>query len=927
MHHRQPRLVRTFDAIRRRPRTAAFAGLAILLGAAAAAGAFPQPPISNSGLVEGGVLVALLPGGRTWLALVQQIGRALTRAGRRLRRDHHVLLAVALVIPVLVVDIVVHPASLPSTIPLSLLLLGTQAGLGLSRWVAQHRGLRLFRLLLALAYVGIAGRLSGEVGTPPLAALQLPIIAVAATFGGREALVVGLAGCSGYLLPMFIEGSIAPFARERGIVLAAAAIVMAVGTRRTVVSLERALERLRRAHRADRRRAEQMSAVEAVGRLLAEQGASGAALEGVMDVLVERFGYQFVSIYLGDSRRVRLGAQRGYDSPIEEIESSRGVVGRVMRTGEPAFLSDISADPDYVGADDAITSEVSVPLVMRGDPFGVLNVEGTNAHPVDATDLATMILIADRLASALALARDREALARRAAMFEGLTAFETRMAASFAPADLHGLLARSVGEVISCDAVTLALLDPASGDYRIVAAPGSDERMVGQMIAVGQGLTGRAIAERQLLVDDNLHRADWPPALREAAIPDVILLAAVPLIRDEVVVGAMALMRFDLERQFDALELEVLRLLAGQAALAITNAELHAEVLDAAARERDALAGRAARFEGLTEFATRMSGTLAPSELHQLIVRSVDRVVACDSVILTVLDGPSGEYRICASTGWGQRVDGARILPGEGLTGRAIVEQRMVVDLDYQRSSRPVALRDIPGPASMMVVAAPMIRDGAVVGAIAISRPADAAPFDDLELEVLPIIASQAALALTNATLHEAAMEASVRDSLTGLFNRRHLDASLGRLFASRNRTPIAERRAVSVILFDLDHFGAFNKQHGHQLGDEVLRSFGQVLLERCRSSDIVARFGGEEFLVVLDGAGRDEAVRIANEVRTAFQALRFATPDGQMLEATVSAGCAGLGDGSVTAETLLSIADVGLAMAKQAGRNRVVAA
>jgi diguanylate cyclase (GGDEF)-like protein len=227
----------------------------------------------------------------------------------------------------------------------------------------------------------------------------------------------------------------------------------------------------------------------------------------------------------------------------------------------------------------------------------------------------------------------------------------------------------------------------------------------------------------------------------------------------------------------------------------------------------------------------------------------------------------------------------------------------------------------------MMVAAAPMIRDGAVVGAIGISRQGDAVPFDDLELEVLPIIASQAALAITNAGLHEAAMEASVRDSLTGLFNRRHLDASLARLFATRNRTRIAERRAISVILFDLDHFGAFNKQHGHQLGDEVLRSFSRVLRERSRSSDIVARFGGEEFLVVLDGAGRDEAVRIANDVRESFGALRFDAPDGQTLTATVSAGCAGLGDGSVTAETLLSIADVGLAMAKQAGRNRVVAA
>ena len=129
------------------------------------------------------------------------------------------------------------------------------------------------------------------------------------------------------------------------------------------------------------------------------------------------------------------------------------------------------------------------------------------------------------------------------------------------------------------------------------------------------------------------------------------------------------------------------------------------------------------------------------------------------------------------------------------------------------------------------------------------------------------------------------------------------------------------------MILFDLDHFGAFNKRHGHRVGDIVLRGFGELLLERFRASDLVARYGGEEFVAVLEGATLDDGVRIANEVRLAWADRTFTGVDGEPLHATVSAGCARLEDGAMSAEELFTAADVGLAMAKAAGRDLVVAA
>jgi diguanylate cyclase (GGDEF)-like protein len=162
---------------------------------------------------------------------------------------------------------------------------------------------------------------------------------------------------------------------------------------------------------------------------------------------------------------------------------------------------------------------------------------------------------------------------------------------------------------------------------------------------------------------------------------------------------------------------------------------------------------------------------------------------------------------------------------------------------------------------------------------------------------------------------------------LTGLYNRRHFDEALDRMLAAHRRDRLTGWRPMSAIVFDLDRFGLFNKEHGHQVGDRVLKTFAEVLTTRFRASDLVARIGGEEFIVVLDDAGREDAVRIADEVRDLLAKRSVAAEDGTELRVTVSAGCAELDRADPTRESLLRTADVALFMAKRAGRDRVVAA
>jgi diguanylate cyclase (GGDEF)-like protein len=106
-----------------------------------------------------------------------------------------------------------------------------------------------------------------------------------------------------------------------------------------------------------------------------------------------------------------------------------------------------------------------------------------------------------------------------------------------------------------------------------------------------------------------------------------------------------------------------------------------------------------------------------------------------------------------------------------------------------------------------------------------------------------------------------------------------------------------------------------------------VLRGFANILQRRFRGGDVVARYGGEEFLAVLVGASIDQARAVADEIRTAFALVQINGPDGVPLSATVSAGCAAMGADGERFIDIIAKADVGLVMAKRAGRNRVIAA
>jgi PAS domain S-box-containing protein len=170
----------------------------------------------------------------------------------------------------------------------------------------------------------------------------------------------------------------------------------------------RAAQRAHASRRDAARALRRLQAVESIGRALSERGPADETLEAAMHLLADDFGYTFPSIYLGDDQLLHLRAQLGLETPVLTVPRARGVMGRVMRTKQPVLLPDVTTDPDFVRASDAVTSEIVVPL-LAGDRFlGILNVESRSALGSD--DLASLSIVADRFAAAIALADRRATL-------------------------------------------------------------------------------------------------------------------------------------------------------------------------------------------------------------------------------------------------------------------------------------------------------------------------------------------------------------------------------------------------------------------------------------------------------------------------------------------------------------------------------------
>jgi len=214
----------------------------------------------------------------------------------------------------------------------------------------------------------------------------------------------------------------------------------------------------------------------------------------------------------------------------------------------------------------------------------------------------------------------------------------------------------------------------------------------------------------------------------------------------------------------------------------------------------------------------------------------------------------------------------------------------------------------------------PIIQSGSVGSVIQLVVPAS----DTRRLqEVAPFIhvyVREMAPVLETKRLTETLRESSLRDAMTGLNNRRFLEEYVDTLIASTRRRQVS----LAIMLLDLDYFKVVNDTYGHDAGDTVLKALASVLRQSVRASDMVIRFGGEEFLIVLQEATEEGALKVAENIRRAVEQMKIQV-SGAVLQKTISIGLAMFPTDSETFWQTVKFADVALYRAKEAGRNRVV--
>jgi diguanylate cyclase (GGDEF)-like protein/PAS domain S-box-containing protein len=230
----------------------------------------------------------------------------------------------------------------------------------------------------------------------------------------------------------------------------------------------------------------------------------------------------------------------------------------------------------------------------------------------------------------------------------------------------------------------------------------------------------------------------------------------------------------------------------------------------------------------------------------------------------------------------------------------------------------------ITGPAPKTYICAPLIAQGETIGLLHLrcQSPDDEHACDlERRQSLANMLAEHIALALSNLHLRDELRSQAIRDPLTGLFNRRYMEATLEREI----RRAMRHGTSVGVIMFDVDRLKPVNDTLGHDAGDELLRGIGNIMLTRFRGEDVACRYGGDEFTIVLPEASLSDVWQRAEELRESVKRLELDEDGREFGSITVSIGVAVYPDHGATAERLVQISDAAAYEAKAEGGDRVM--
>ena len=460
------------------------------------------------------------------------------------------------------------------------------------------------------------------------------------------------------------------------------------------------------------------------------------------------------------------------------------------------------------------------------------------------------------------------------------------------------------------DSASVILFDERGEGY-LAATVGvnHEERRVAESAPLTHDhpLVRMLLADRKGIYAPDVERA---PTLKEA-LPrsEARAFYALPMFNEERLVGTLNL-SFTRVYAIPPGHWNLLSALTQQAALAIERTRLFADA-ERAARE----------MTGLYHIGLATTSSLQIDEVLRLIYEQVNRAVRPDTFYIGLYDEDLEELRFDIFVENEEFLPPFRARLGDGISAWVIRNRRPVFVPNWNAEIEQLPFEaGVLGAPTQSVISVPLMAKNKMVGVMSVQAHSSNA-FDHDHLRLLTSIAGQAALSLENAKLHAQVSEQAQRDPLTGVFNHGTFIDKLHNTVRQAGETG----NPVALIMLDIDRFKQYNDTYGHMLGDDVLRSIVVAIQNHLKSTDVVGRWGGEEFGIVLPDVTRAQASLIAERIRqTSARTVLKDLHDRSIPSPTVSQGIALYPDDATDLEELIDKADSALYRAKELGRNQI---
>ena len=583
--------------------------------------------------------------------------------------------------------------------------------------------------------------------------------------------------------------------------------------------------------------------------------------------------------------------------------------------------------PIYVN--EGITTACLVPLVSNDRAVGVIGLYHTRDRDWPEDELTLAQSFANQAAVAISNASLYRSVADHAARMRSIQDLSAR---------LNRLTdVRAISEAIVAEASSLA----AYHDIRVYAVDWETnscepvaftDRLLGDgdflealRVDIGEGSFTGWVAEHgePILANDALndprgHTIEGTDDIEESML-------VVPMLFEGRSVGVIALSKLGRD-QFSTDDLQTMTIFAGYAAQAIANATAYAKLeLQSAELARQLKSQRR-----LLEINERLLSTLDREIVLDTIADGLYSVVRFDNFSIYRADEQRTVLApVLTRERHAEQVSRYNVPFGHGLMGWAVDHAEPVLANDALNDPRAMQIPGTPADPEALVVV-PLSADGVVIGCMNISRVGgQEAHFSQADFDFVKLFAGQASLALRNAEEHQRVTVRADTDALTGLRNHGAFQRTLGELLGQAEGSGTAAdadhaadtETPQALVMMDLDNFKAYNDRLGHPAGDRLLHAVGTAIYGTARTDDLVFRYGGDEFALILSGADTEVAVHVAERVAGAVAALTA----HEQTTVTMSVGIAAYPGDATDKNELIALADTALYYGKQSGGNRIV--